>query len=169
MAMMFTLPFNDVQVTPGLVSTTTRDSPFSQVTQRSGKLFLLDTVNARSCLNKTAVLVDHVIGKRYDMCVATETWIKDTDSVSVAALSPVEYSFKNFAWPPNRSGSSTGVVFRDSVEINMVDDNRELSSFEYSERKAKVHNQNVRVVAVYRHPYSGEHPVTSGYIFRRVF
>lgn len=25
------------------------------------------------------------------MCVATETWIKDTDSISVAALSPVEY------------------------------------------------------------------------------
>ena len=169
MAMMFTLLSNDVQVTPGLVSTTARDSPFSLVTQRSGKLFLLATVNARSCLNKTAVLVDHVIGKRYDMFVATETWIKDTDSVSVAALSRVEYSFKNFAWPPNRSGGGTGVVFRDSVEINMVDDNRELSSFEYSEWKAKVHNQNIRVVAVYRHPYSGEHPVTSGYVFRRVF
>lgn len=24
-------------------------------------------MNARSCLNKTAVLVDHVIGKRYDI------------------------------------------------------------------------------------------------------
>ena len=47
--------------------------------------------------------------------------------------SRVEYSFKNFAWPPNRSGGSTGVVFRDTVEINMVDDNRELSSLEYSE------------------------------------
>ena len=67
MAMMFTLLRNDVQVTPWLVSTTARDSPFSLVTQRSGKLFLLATVNARSCLNKTAVLVDHVIGKRYDI------------------------------------------------------------------------------------------------------
>lgn len=149
---MFSLLSNDVQVTPGLVSTTARDSP---------PIF--------PGYSAVLVIIDHVIGKRYDMCVATETWIKDTDSVSVAALSPVEYSFKNFAWPSNRSGGGNGVVFRDSVEINMVDDNRELSSFEYSEWKAKVHNQNIRVVAVYRHPYSGEHPVTSGYVFRRVF
>lgn len=109
-------------------------------TRRNQAKPMLQQMNARSCLNKTAVIVDHVIGKRYDMFVATETWIKDTHSVSVAALSPVEYSLKNFAWPSHRSGGSTGVVFRDSVEINMVDDNRELFSFEYSEWKAKVHN-----------------------------
>ena len=68
-------------------------------------------MNARSCLNKTAVIVHYVIEKRYDMGAITETRIKDTNSVSVAALSAVEYSFKNIAWQSNRSGGGTGVFF----------------------------------------------------------
>lgn len=61
------------------------------------------------------------------MCEITETWIKDADSVSVVGLSSVGYAYKR---PSNRSGGGTWVLYRGTVEINLVD-GKELSSFEY--------------------------------------
>ena len=43
------------------------------------------SVNARSLKNKSAEFVDHIFGNNIDICVVTETWLKDIDSVSIAA------------------------------------------------------------------------------------
>ena len=53
-------------------------------------------VNVRLVRNKTPDIVDYVITNDADICVLTETWLKDRDSVSDTALSPPGYIFKNF-------------------------------------------------------------------------
>ena len=39
--------------------------------------------------NKTAILVDHILEEKIDICVVTEIWLQDVDSVSIAALSNI--------------------------------------------------------------------------------
>ena len=73
-----------------------------------------------------------MIGKKYDICVFTETWLKPIDSVAVNELCPAGYVFKNFARPSDRAGTGTGIMFRDSLDVSLVD-GKEHSSFEYSE------------------------------------
>ena len=58
--------------------------------------------------NKTAILVDHILEKKRDTCVVTETWLQDVDSVSIAALSSPGYHFKHFARQSDRKGGGGG-------------------------------------------------------------
>ena len=53
-------------------------------------------INVRSARNKTTDIVDYVITNDVDICVLTETWLKDRNSVIVEALSPPGYIFKTF-------------------------------------------------------------------------
>ena len=34
-------------------------------------------INARSLKNKTAAFVSHILDNKIDLCIATETWLKD--------------------------------------------------------------------------------------------
>ena len=57
------------------------------------KLLRFSNVNARSLENKTAEIVDHVLSNNINVCIVTETWLKDADTDSMAALSPPGYLF----------------------------------------------------------------------------
>lgn len=54
-------------------------------------------------------------------------------------------------------GGGTGILFRDSVNVSLVD-GKENKSFEYSEWIVKVHNRSMRHIIVYWPPYSSLHP-----------
>ena len=56
----------------------------------TNKLFRFGNVNAKSLRNKTEVFIDHVIGESIDVCVVTKTWLKNNDSVTLAALTPTD-------------------------------------------------------------------------------
>lgn len=116
-------------------------------------------VNARSVRNKVADVVDHVVGKNIDICVVTETWLKDHDTVSIAGLSPNGYAFKSFPRQSERNGGGTGIMFKDSLNVNMID-GKENRSFEFSEWRVGVHNYIIKVVSIYRPPYSDRHPIS---------
>ena len=51
-------------------------------------------VNARSLKNRTAEIVDHVLSNNINVCIVTETWLKEADTVSIAALSPLAIFLK---------------------------------------------------------------------------
>ena len=53
-------------------------------------------INARSLKNKTAAFVSHILDNKIDLCIVTETWLKEIDTVSIAALCPPGYFFKSF-------------------------------------------------------------------------
>ena len=55
-------------------------------------------------------------GESFDVCVVTETWLKDNDSVPLAALTPTGFSFRKVNRHSGSSGGGTGVLFRDSFK-----------------------------------------------------
>ena len=55
-------------------------------------------------------------------------------------------------------GGGTGILFRDSLKVSLVD-GKENKSFEFSEWTVKVHDRAMSYVIVYRPPYSSLHPV----------
>ena len=105
-----------------------------------------------------------MIGKKYVICIFTETWLRPIDSVAVNELCPAGYVFKNFARPSDIAGGGTGIMFRDSLDVSLVE-GKEHFSFEYSEWNIMVQNRSVKVVAVYRPPYSENHQVTPNVFF----
>ena len=117
----------------------------------------LACVNARSLRNKTADVVDHVVNSNVDMCVVTETWLKDADSVTIAALSPDGYCFQNSPRENDRSGGGVGVMYKSIIGTKLIHANQ-CSSFEFSEWNVTIQNHVIKLVAVYRPPSSSTHP-----------
>ena len=117
-------------------------------------------VNARSVKNKAAVIVDHVVSNNIDFCMMTETWLKDWDSVSAAALSPPGYSFKSFPRQSDRKGGDTGIMFNHDLEVSLINGG-EKRSFEFSEWNFPMIGRVIKVVVVYCPPFSEAHPVSS--------
>ena len=109
--------------------------------------------NARSIRNKVESVIDHAVGNDISLCIFTETWLKDLDSVCIADLSSHGYLFKSFPRQSSRSGSGKGILFRDSLDVSLVDGN-EHESFELSEWILKTTNRSIRIVAVYLPPSS---------------
>ena len=109
--------------------------------------------NARSVRNKVETIIDHAVGNDIGLCIFTETWLKDLDSVCIADLSRHGYLFKSFPRQSNRSGGGTGILFCDSFDASLVD-GKEHDSFECSEWNLKTTNRSIRIVAVYRPPSS---------------
>ncbi len=96
--------------------------------------------------------------------MVTETWLKDIDSVSIAALSPPGYFFKSFPRQSDRRGGGTGVMFSTCVNFKFIN-GEEKCSFEYSEWNCNVANSAIKIIAVYRPPYSQDHAITSSTFF----
>ena len=125
-------------------------------------------VNARSLRNKTADVVDHVVNSNIDMCVVTETCLKDADSVTIAALYPDGYCFQNSPRENDRSGGGVGVVYKSIIGTKLIHANQ-CSSFEFSEWNVTIQNHVIKLVAVYRPPSSSTHPQPMSLFFFEEF
>jgi exonuclease III len=125
---------------------------------------IFSNVNARSLKNKTEVFIDHIIENKIDICVVTETWLKDDDSVALAALSSHGYSFRNIPRTGERTGGGTGIMVRENFKIGFIEGIQRLS-FEVSEWNLTANGHISKFVIVYRPPYSDVHPVTISTFF----
>ncbi|KAJ8047267.1 hypothetical protein HOLleu_06232 [Holothuria leucospilota] len=100
------------------------------------------SVNSRSIRNKVDAFIDHVIDHSLDICAITETWLKVDDDLI-----------------RNWTGGGTGLLFKDV--FTLVDSNsEEKTSFEFSDWHLSYRNFRLRVIVVYRPPYSASHPVS---------
>ena len=79
--------------------------------------------NSRSVRNKIESIIDHVVENINDigLCTVTETWLNDADSVSIAQLSVACYFFRNVFRQSQNCGGGNGILFRDSVNVSLVD------------------------------------------------
>ena len=134
----------------------------SNVTSTNSSLHTNSLVDPRSILN--FAVIDHFVENDIGLCTVTETWLNDADSVSIAQLSVAGYFFKNFPGQSHNRGVGTGILFRDSLKISLVD-GKEKKSFEFSEWNVKVHDRSMRYVIVYRPPYSSLHPISTSVFF----
>ena len=71
--------------------------------------------------DKIESIIDHVVENDICLCTVTETLFNDVDSVSIAQLSVAGYFFNNFSRQSQNRGGGTEILFRDSVNVSLVD------------------------------------------------
>ena len=112
-----------------------------------------------SIKNKSAEFVDYVTSSKADLFALTETWLSEIDDALRGEITPtglklIDHSRKN------RRGGGTALLFRESLNFQKIAA-RELRSFEYLELIVSSGTFKVRLVILYRPPYSPLHPVTT--------
>ncbi|CAB4005804.1 Hypothetical predicted protein [Paramuricea clavata] len=138
--------------------------PYLPVNYYHGNSLLLCVLNARSVRNKTAAIMDYIRDSNVDLCAITETWLTPDDAAVRAELCPNGFKFLDNP-RTGRRGGGIGLLYRDSLQVKTVNSG-EKSSFEFSECiVTSSSSRDLRVVNIYRPPYSGEHKVTTSVFF----
>ena len=121
---------------------------------------LLCVLNARSLRNKSAAFVDLVCDSKADLFAVSETWLTDNDTAILSELTPQGYKLHHCP-RSDRRGGGTALIFKESINVEKVSVAGK-GSFEASEWSINpAATTRLRVVIVYRPPYSVKHPVTT--------
>ena len=134
----------------------------NQVNHRSSNLtFCL--LNARSLRNKSVSFCDYVQDCKADIFSITEIWLTQNDTAVCKEITPNGYRL--FHCPrTDRRGGGTALLCRESLHVRRLSAG-EKTSFEFSEYMIDGLSLQLRLVIVYRPPYSAAHPVTSSTFF----
>ena len=121
-------------------------------------------MNTRSVRNKSADIHDFVCEYKVDLLAITETWLNANDDAVRVELCPTGYKFCDHP-RTGRSGGGTALLYRDSLHVVKISAG-EKESFEFSEWIVQQRSShNLRVVILYRPPYSDEHRVPTSTFF----
>ena len=107
-----------------------------------------------------ADIFDYICERKIDLCAITETWLRSDDDATRAEMCPTGYKFLDQP-RTDRPGGGTGLIFRDSLLITKIDAGVKIS-FEFSEWiVTSSFSRSLRIVILYRPPYSDQHKVTT--------
>ena len=120
-------------------------------------------LNIRSLRNKTADFVDYVCETKVDLFAITETWLCPNDDAIRNESCPVGYVLADHS-RTGRRGGGTALVYRNSLTVKKIDAG-EKTSFEFSEWTVQSASHNLRIILIYRSPYSDEHKVPMSTFF----
>ena len=120
----------------------------------------LCVLNIRSARNKTADFCDYACSCRADIFALTETWLNDIDTAHRIELTPPGFNLSDHT-RTQRRGGVTALLVRDNMQVTKITAD-ELNSFELSEWMIVDGSQRLRIVIVYRPPYSPNHRVSTG-------
>ena len=124
-----------------------------------GKIFLtVGCVNTRSIRNKTSDLVTSMVDDNYDICMITETWLREDDSVKRAECTLPGLNFQDVP-RTDRNGGGIGLLYKSRFKASLINSGCK-TSLEFAEWKLKNYSEIITVVTIYRPPYSTQHPVT---------
>ena len=138
-------------------------NPNNGLTGLCKQKMLLTTLNARSVRNKTVDIFYSICESKADLIAITETWLTKNDSAVKVELCPVGYKIVDHP-RTGRTGGGTALIFRDTLNVKKVDGGQK-DSFEFSEWIVTSSSHNVRIVIVYRPPYSKDHKVSTSVFF----
>jgi len=101
---------------------------------------------------------------RADLFCICETWLKDHHSAVLSELTPSGYKTLVHCPRPGCRGGGTALLVKEGINVSNVYSD-EKTSFEVSEWLVSFESTRVRIVIVYRPPYSEDHPITAGVFF----
>ena len=133
------------------------------VPHRHATKFLFRYINALSIKNKSSYFLDHVAEHNPDIVGITETWLTSKDAAARAECTPTGYKLLHQDRPASRRGGGLALLIRDGFRTKRNSTNI-YSSFEVADWTLSINNQRLRVIVVYRPPYSEKHPVTISFI-----
>ena len=109
-------------------------------------------LNAHSLRNKSASFCDYVQDCKADIFAITETWLTQNDAAVCKEITPNGYRL--FHCPrTDRRGGHTALLCRESLNVRRLSAG-EKTSFEFSEYMIDGLSLQLRLVIVYRPPYS---------------
>ena len=132
--------------------------PLTSIANNARPSIKLCTLNVRSIKNKSADFIDYVCSSDADLFALTETWLADEDTAHRAQMVPVGYKLIDRS-RVDRVGGGTALLYRENINVTKIG-SEERRSFEYLELLVSSGSFRVRLVIVYRPPYSSSHPVT---------
>ena len=106
-------------------------------------------INTRSIRNKTTAVLDFVIGNNIDLCLCTETWLKQNDVSIRASLRVNGYQFDDVI--RNGNGGGVGLLCKSGANIKLINSGL-LQSYEYGDWLVTSNNNILRLIIVYRPP-----------------
>lgn len=108
--------------------------------------------------NKTHSLVDFIQTEHIDVCAITETWLKSDDSVLMGDLTPNGFKL-DVHNRLDRGGGGIAVLHKSALNLRIIECGRK-SSYEFMEVFIPSGSLSVRLLILYRIPYSNVHRVT---------
>ena len=135
-----------------------KDSRTGDMIQTNQNQLKLCSMNVRSVRNKSSSIYDFICDGKVDMCAMTETWLSDKDSAVIHEITPPGY---HFIHQPrvNRRGGGTGLLFKETIDARQVVAGEKMS-FEFAEYHILFKNFELKLINVYRPPYSDSHRVS---------
>lgn len=120
-------------------------------------------LNARSLRNKTSDFVDYVTDIDADITAITETWFNNLDNAVKVECTPPGYTLLDEP-RVGRRGGGTALLGKKPLRILKIIGG-EKKSFEFSEWSVSCSNHKLRILIIYRPPYSEENPVPTSTFF----
>ena len=115
-------------------------------------------VNVRSIKNKTVDFVDNIINDNYDLCMVTEMWLTNSDSLVVNEATPSGYYFDHVQ-RSDRAGGGIGIVCKSSVKPKEISAGQK-KTYEVSEWILRSITDIFNVAVIYRPPYCEQNKVS---------
>ena len=113
--------------------------------------------NCQSIRNKRAAFHEYLCEKRVDLCALTETWLSANDAAVKAECLPAGY--KIYDYPrTSRGGGGIALVAKERL-LASLGKTGTMRSFEFVELEVSCDSFKIRLVIIYRTPYSSSHPV----------
>ena len=113
----------------------------------------LATFNARSIVNKTVAVMEHLQDNKCDICFVQETFLRVGDKAKLQEIE--DYGWKIISNPRKyRTGGGIAILYKSSLELKCNTKVTKYKSFQVMESLLKTNNGMVRLVNVYRPGYS---------------
>ena len=116
-------------------------------------------LNARNLRTKSSRFLDYVSDHHPDVVAVTETWFTSRDSALRAECTRPGYQLLHRARSAHRQGGGTALLCRDSFTLK-CNASGEISSFEFSDWTISSSEISLRIILIYRPPYSRNSPVS---------
>ena len=116
-------------------------------------------LNARNLRTKSARFLDYVSDHHPDVVAVTESWFTSRDAAVRAECTPSGYQLLDRARSAHRQDGGTALLCRDSFTLK-CNASGEVSSFEFSDWTISSSEISLRIILIYRPPYSRNHPIS---------
>ena len=116
--------------------------------------FALALVNKQSLKNKDTILLDHLIEKKTDICIVTDTWLKENDAtwLECSDISRNGYQIQTHNRNIRKDGG-LAIVYRSNLKVSAIKANH-TRSMEYAIWKVNTGTVTINIISIYHPPYS---------------
>lgn len=113
----------------------------------------LGTFNVRSLVNKTVGVMEHLLDMDCDICFIQDTFLREGDKAKLAEIR--EYGWSVLSDPrKHRSGGGIAMLYRNNIQLKANNKVTKYKSFQVMESLLNCSSEIIRLINVYRPPYT---------------